>query len=106
MSNRRFLHLEIGRIGKSEDAHSGWLICQDRYASIGTGWPMTLDEADILTNLPASEEAFLQEVAQNRQLQLADVLNGEGTDSISSFSGVILLSTLYGQELDTSSPTQ
>jgi hypothetical protein len=32
--------------------------CEDRYASIGTGWPMTIDEKDILTDLPASDEAF------------------------------------------------
>ncbi|EOD46081.1 putative binuclear zinc transcription factor protein [Neofusicoccum parvum UCRNP2] len=30
----------------------------DRYASIGTGWPMTMDERDIATNLPTVDEAF------------------------------------------------
>ena len=84
---------------REERRRTFWMaFCQDRYASIGTGWPMTLDEADILTNLPASEDAFARSRPEPT-VQLADALNGEGTDSISSFSGVILLSTLYGRNL-------
>ena len=84
---------------REERRRTFWMAyCQDRYASIGTGWPMTFDEADILTNLPASEDAFMKSQPE-ATIQLADVLNGEGTDTISSFSGVILLSTLYGRNL-------
>ncbi|MBE3047435.1 fungal specific transcription factor domain-containing protein, partial [Candidatus Bathyarchaeota archaeon] len=28
---------------------------EDRYSSIGTGWPMSIEERDIMTNLPSSE---------------------------------------------------
>jgi hypothetical protein len=84
---------------REERRRTFWMaFCQDRYASIGTGWPMTFDEADILTNLPASEEAFLRSQPEPTS-QLAEVLNGQGTENISSFSGVILLSTLYGRNL-------
>ena len=84
---------------REERRRTFWMAyCQDRYASIGTGWPMTFDEADILTNLPASEEAFIKGQPEPTT-QLNDVLNGQGTESISSFSGVILLSTLYGRNL-------
>lgn len=84
---------------REERRRTFWMsFCQDRYASIGTGWPMTFDEADILTNLPASEEAFLR-CQPEPTSQLSEVLNGEGTETISAFSGVILLSTLYGRNL-------
>ena len=84
---------------REERRRTFWMaFCQDRYASIGTGWPMTFEEADILTNLPASEHAFASG-QQEPALQLSEVLNGEGTESISSFAGVVLLATLYGRNL-------
>lgn len=40
---------------REERRRTFWMaFCEDRYASIGTGWPMTIDEKDILTDLPAS----------------------------------------------------
>ncbi|KAK7203304.1 fungal-specific transcription factor domain-containing protein [Myxozyma melibiosi] len=36
----------------------------DRYASIGTGWPMVLNELDIQTNLPTNDENYEQGVAE------------------------------------------
>ena len=84
---------------REERRRTFWMAyCQDRYASIGTGWPMTLDEADILTNLPASEDAFNRSRPEPTR-QLSEILCGEGTDTMSSFGGVILLSTLYGRNL-------
>ena len=45
---------------------------EDRYASIGTGWAMTIDEKDILTNLPVSDEAFeLSRPEENQSLEEA-----------------------------------
>ena len=86
-------------IDREERRRTFWMaFCQDRYASIGTGWPMGMDERDILTNLPASDQAFLTG-RQEHTAQLADVLGGDRTDEISSFSGVILLATLYGRNL-------
>ena len=84
---------------REERRRTFWMaFCQDRYASIGTGWPMVIDEQDILTNLPASEEAFIRGTAEQTG-QLSDILAGLGIDTISSFSGVILLATLYGRNL-------
>lgn len=84
---------------REERRRTFWMaFCQDRYASIGTGWPMVMDEQDILTNLPASEDAFNRSKPEQTG-QLSDILNGLGTDTISSFSGVILLATLYGRNL-------
>lgn len=86
-------------IEKEERRRTFWLAyCEDRYASIGTGWPMSIDERDIFTNLPASEEAFLagREVATPT---LADVLEGRHCEDLSSFAGVCLLSALFGRNL-------
>lgn len=84
---------------REERRRTFWMaFCQDRYASIGTGWPMVMDEQDILTNLPASEDAFNRGNPE-QTAQLSDILAGLGTDTISSFSGVILLATLYGRNL-------
>ncbi|KAI2629375.1 fungal-specific transcription factor [Xylaria nigripes] len=76
-----------------------WMaFCQDRYASIGTGWPMTIDERDIITNLPSSEEAFnlsRPEVTQT----LVDAMNPVGAAKLSAFGGVVLMATLFGRNL-------
>ncbi|RMD43668.1 hypothetical protein DV735_g1417, partial [Chaetothyriales sp. CBS 134920] len=84
---------------REERKRTFWMAyCQDRYASIGTGWPMEFDERDIRTNLPATDDSF--RTGQEEQTQtLAKVLNGEHTDTISSFTGVILLATIYGRNL-------
>ncbi|KAI1616203.1 fungal-specific transcription factor domain-containing protein [Exophiala viscosa] len=84
---------------REERRRTFWMAyCQDRYASIGTGWPMVIDEQDILTNLPASDEAFNRCQPENI-LQLSDILKGEGAGQLSSFGGVILLSTIFGRNL-------
>ncbi|RMZ87643.1 hypothetical protein DV736_g5132, partial [Chaetothyriales sp. CBS 134916] len=86
-------------LDREERRRTFWMVfCQDRYASIGTGWPMEFDERDILTNLPASDEAF-RTGQEERTQQLFEVLNGESTENISSFAGVILLATIYGRNL-------
>lgn len=86
-------------IEREERRRTFWMAyCQDRYASIGTGWPMAIDERDILTNLPASEEAFLTGKSESTPA-LSDVLAGEGTTGLSSFAAVCLLSTLFGRNL-------
>ncbi|TVY56061.1 Citrinin biosynthesis transcriptional activator mrl3 [Lachnellula cervina] len=67
----------------------------DRWASSGTGWPMTIDEREILTNLPGSEEAFEQGIEQNT-ISLEQALAAEGASHVSPFGGVILAAALYG----------
>ena len=84
---------------KEERRRTFWMaFSNDRYASIGTGWPMSIDERDILTHLPSSEEAF--EMSRPEQtLSLADSLAPPGCSKVSPFGGVILLACLFGRNL-------
>ncbi|PFH55480.1 hypothetical protein XA68_18194 [Ophiocordyceps unilateralis] len=84
---------------REERRRTFWMtFCLDRYASIGTGWPMTIDERDIMTRLPASEEAF--DMSKPEQTQtLAESLNPSGAAKLSSFGGIVLLACLFGRNL-------
>ncbi|RWA10695.1 hypothetical protein EKO27_g4432 [Xylaria grammica] len=84
---------------REERRRTFWMaFCKDRYASIGTGWPMTVDERDIMTNLPASEEAFnLSRPEQT--LTLGDAMSPAGAAKLSAFGGIVLMATLFGRNL-------
>ncbi|KAI1660990.1 fungal-specific transcription factor domain-containing protein [Daldinia decipiens] len=84
---------------REERRRTFWMaFSQDRYASIGTGWPMTVDERDIMTNLPSSEEAF--EMSRPEQTQsLADSMCPAGAAKLSSFGGIVLMACLFGRNL-------
>lgn len=72
--------------------------CQDRYASIGTGWPMTVDEKDILTNLPASDDAF--DLSRPEETPpLHEAMSPSGAGKLSAFGGIVLLACLFGRNL-------
>ncbi|GAD99366.1 hypothetical protein PVAR5_8081 [Paecilomyces variotii No. 5] len=84
---------------REERRRTFWMAyCQDRYASIGTGWPMMLDERDILTNLPASEDAYIHGRPE-KTTSLSQVLAGEGLSNMSPFAGVIVTATFFGRHL-------
>ena len=84
---------------KEERRRTFWMaFCEDRYASIGTGWPMTIDEADILTNLPASEEAYDMSEPEDT-LSLSDSFSASGTSKISPFAGIAVMACLFGKNL-------
>ncbi|KAJ5138633.1 uncharacterized protein N7515_003481 [Penicillium bovifimosum] len=70
----------------------------DRYASIGTGWPILIDENDIMTNLPASEESFVKSKPQ-RTLRLNDIMTGDHVATLDPFACVIVLTSLFGRNL-------
>ncbi|KAL5000517.1 hypothetical protein BDV10DRAFT_192821 [Aspergillus recurvatus] len=70
----------------------------DRYASIGTGWPTSIDERDIMTNLPASEEAFVNGKPE-KTARLSDVLVGTDLAELSAFASVAFVSCLLGRNL-------
>jgi hypothetical protein len=55
----------------------------------------------ISTNLPASEEAFENGVAENT-ISLQEALTPEGAAKISSFGGVIISATLFGNNYQVS----
>ncbi|KAJ5899131.1 hypothetical protein N7495_003875 [Penicillium taxi] len=76
-----------------------WMaFCSDRCASIGTGWPVVIDEQDIMTNLPSSEESFMKSKPQ-RTLRLSDIEEGEGVATLSPFACVAVLANLFGRNL-------
>ncbi|KAJ5454336.1 uncharacterized protein N7458_005292 [Penicillium daleae] len=85
---------------REERRRTFWMaFCTDRYASIGTGWPMVIDENDIMTNLPASEESFLKSKPQ-RTLRLSDIIAGEGVSTLAPFACVCVLANLFGRNLN------
>ena len=70
----------------------------DRYASIGTGWPLLIDERDIATNLPSSDDAF--EMSRPEETQtLADSMCPSGASKLSPFGSVVLMACLFGRNL-------
>jgi hypothetical protein len=84
---------------REERRRTFWMaFCNDRYASEGTGWPMTIDELDILSNLPSTEEAFNKSKPEQTS-SLTEALTGDGASRISPFAGVILMATLFGRNL-------
>lgn len=84
---------------KEERRRTFWMaFCEDRYASIGTGWPMTVDEKDILSDLPASDEAF--ELSKpEATTTLPEAMTTAGASKLSSFAGIVLMASLFGRNL-------
>ncbi|KAK0737674.1 fungal-specific transcription factor domain-containing protein [Apiosordaria backusii] len=84
---------------REERRRTFWMaFCQDRYASIGTGWPMTIDEKDILTNLPSSDEAF-EHSRPEQAPSLTDAMSPQGAGKITAFGGIVLMACLFGRNL-------
>ncbi|KAI5808892.1 fungal-specific transcription factor domain-containing protein [Peziza echinospora] len=84
---------------REERRRTFWLaFCVDRYASIGTGWPMTIEEKDIMTNLPASEDAF-ERGRPAKSLTLKEAMTADGAKYLSPFGGVVLMACLFGRNL-------
>lgn len=84
---------------REERRRTFWMaFCEDRYASIGTGWPMTIDEKDIKTNMPSSDQAF--DMSRPEQtLTLEECTSPSGAGKLSSFGGIILMACLFGRNL-------
>ncbi|PTB36157.1 hypothetical protein M441DRAFT_151489 [Trichoderma asperellum CBS 433.97] len=80
-----------------EEARRTWwvIFCSDRFVSGSTGWPALINDDDISTFLPASEEAFESGVAESTGL-LGDVLQ-QGCKKYSSFAGRVLVAHLFYQ---------
>jgi hypothetical protein len=84
---------------REERRRTFWMaFCVDRYASIGTGWPMLIDEQDILTNLPASEEAFDRSKPMPTG-SLEQALSPQGAASLHPLGGIVLTAALFGRNL-------
>ncbi|KAL6717872.1 hypothetical protein ACLMJK_003957 [Lecanora helva] len=84
---------------REERRRAFWMaFCVDRYASIGTGWPMSIDERDIMTYLPVSEEAFENNIAQKAPT-LHDAITPSQVSQLSSFAGVVFVTHFFGLNL-------
>ncbi|CAO2650444.1 Nn.00g017360.m01.CDS01 [Neocucurbitaria sp. VM-36] len=84
---------------REERRRTFWMsFCIDRYASIGTGWPMTIDERDIMTNLPASEDAFEKSKPMPTG-SLEQVLNPNGASNLQSLGCIVLTAAMFGRNL-------
>ncbi|KAH3918240.1 hypothetical protein HBI56_143370 [Parastagonospora nodorum] len=84
---------------REERRRTFWMaFAVDRYASIGTGWPMMIDERDITTNLPASEDAF----EKSRPMPTGSLdqgLGASGATGLQAMGGVVLTAAMFGRNL-------
>ncbi|THW29454.1 hypothetical protein D6D23_01019 [Aureobasidium pullulans] len=86
-------------IEKEERRRLFWLtFAADRYASIGTGWPMTIDETDIFTDLPSSEDAY-DSGTPEPSISLHEALTPGGAETLSSMGSVGVIAALFGRNL-------
>ncbi|KAE9368880.1 hypothetical protein N431DRAFT_415637 [Stipitochalara longipes BDJ] len=87
-------------VGKMEERRrTFWMaFSMDRYAGVGTGWPLIIDERDISTHLPSTEEAFEQNTP-GPGISLAEALNPTNAPLLSSFAGVAVVASLTGRIL-------
>ncbi|KAF1915234.1 fungal-specific transcription factor domain-containing protein [Ampelomyces quisqualis] len=84
---------------REERRRTFWMaFCVDRYASIGTGWPMTIDERDITTNLPASEEAFERSKPMATG-SLDQGLEPNGATGLQALGFIVLTAAMFGRNL-------
>lgn len=84
---------------REERRRTFWMcFALDRYASIGTGWPMAVDERDIMTQLPSSEEAF-QMSRQEETISLGEAMSPVGAGKLTAFGGIVLMACLLGRNL-------
>lgn len=60
--------------------------------------PLTRSGPQILSNLPATEDAFEMSM-QQRTLALRDAMSANGALSLSPFGGVVLMASLFGRNL-------
>jgi hypothetical protein len=71
----------------------------DRFASVGTGWPMSIDEADITTKLPGDEASFEAGVPAE-SITLAAAFDSGGSTRLSSGAAVLVLTCLFGRNMN------
>ncbi|KAL0939654.1 binuclear zinc transcription factor [Colletotrichum truncatum] len=79
-----------------ERRRTWWVIyCSDRLVCGSTGWPAMIDERDLHTRLPASENAF-ETGSEEPTSYLTSVLHQEG-QGFSPFAGRVLATSLFYQ---------
>ncbi|KAL1306801.1 hypothetical protein AAFC00_005459 [Neodothiora populina] len=71
---------------------------EDRAASMGTGWPMAFEEADVMTHLPSSDHAY-ETGNKETSISLEEALRPGGAAKLSPLGGVSVLCCLFGRNL-------
>ena len=72
--------------------------CVDRYSSIGTGWPMNIDERDIEIALPGYDEIFESgQKPLQPALTLQQAFEPGGPNRVSPFGGLIMAAAVFGR---------
>ncbi|KAL8932512.1 MAG: hypothetical protein Q9211_006272 [Gyalolechia sp. 1 TL-2023] len=85
---------------REERRRTFWMAyCSDRYASMGTGWPVAMDERDIMTNLPANDDNFDRSI-QEDTVSLSASMTPEGAAKMSPFGGVVYMAHVFGKNLN------
>ncbi|KAL8854561.1 MAG: hypothetical protein Q9221_000596 [Calogaya cf. arnoldii] len=78
-------------IESEERRRTFWMAyCVDRYASMGTGWPVAVDERDVKSNLPANEQNYEQSIEQ-KSVPLTGNITLEGASNLSPFAGIVFM---------------
>ncbi|KAL8672559.1 MAG: hypothetical protein Q9168_002995 [Polycauliona sp. 1 TL-2023] len=72
--------------------------CVDRYASMGTGWPVAVDERDIKSHLPVNEKNYEQSIEQ-ASVPLTGSITLEGAANLSPFAGICFMAHIFGRNL-------
>ncbi|KAL2070962.1 hypothetical protein VTL71DRAFT_13988 [Oculimacula yallundae] len=82
---------------KEERRRTFWMAyAMDRYAAASTGWPLIVDERDVTTYLPCSENAF--EIGDSEPgISIQEAMQPQRATSLSSFAGVVVVSSLIGR---------
>ncbi|KAJ9614980.1 hypothetical protein H2200_001054 [Cladophialophora chaetospira] len=70
---------------------------QDRYQSVGSGWPTIIDERDITTKLPSSEEDFILGQATSRSVSMQVAMTPEGVKNLSLFAATAMIAGIFGR---------
>jgi len=84
---------------REERRRTFWMcFCIDRYSSIGTGWPMAIEEVDVMTTLPSEEHEY-ELNRPGKTMTLSEALDPQGASSLSSFAGVVLMACMFGRNL-------
>ncbi|KAB8221130.1 fungal-specific transcription factor domain-containing protein [Aspergillus novoparasiticus] len=87
----------IDWVEKEERRRVFWTtFCIDKFATIGTGWPVGINETEAMTNLPASEEAFITGKPEPTA-PLSDVVDGEGLSTLSPSASIAFVSCIFGR---------
>ncbi|CAL8583867.1 hypothetical protein XPA_009481 [Xanthoria parietina] len=84
---------------EEERRRTFWMAyCVDRYASMGTGWPLAVDERDVRSNLPANEDNYERSIEQ-ASVPLTSSINLESASTLSPFAGVVFMAHIFARNL-------